>query len=155
MQSLFKRGHKRPPSSELEVSAGSLQQPDQPSATPTLLNHPIPTAITPMNATEKSQTAHLETADHGSFHSLQVTDTNNAQTYAHSPASDTKALPTDTDPVRAHVRANSIEKQDARSGATPTDREDSEGYLKGIPLWLAYLSMLMSIFLVSLDFTIM
>lgn len=121
--------------------ATTNQNGDVESITPTLLDD---------HTTKTQQGAHLETrekgADEHSYHA-------DAAKYLTSPESDLKELPDTTDPVTAHDQTDSNEKQDAKTA--PTTEEDTEGYLKGIPLWLAYLSMLLSIFLVSLDFTIM
>lgn len=131
-------------------SAPANEHGDIQSSTPTLLEVPV---------SDLSHGAHSSTrekaADEQSFHSLDATKSNDAAKYPTSPESDLKTLPSATDPVLAHLQADSNEKQDARVADGATDREDEEGYLKGLPLWMAYLSMLLSIFLVSLDFTIM
>jgi hypothetical protein len=143
MQSLFKRG-KRPPS-DLETTDTPSHHPEEQSNTPTLLNQPIPTAVPPMNGTEKLD----------SIHALHGTVTNDAEKYLTSPSSDVKPLPDDADAHAAHLHADANEKQDRRVSTTQTEDEDAAGYLKGFPLYMAYLAMLLSIFLVSLDFTIM
>lgn len=155
MSSFFKRGRNRPLTTDLETTDMPVQHVDEQSNTPTLLNQPIPTAVPAMDAIEKPSMAHHENANRESFHTLEGTVTNDAEKYITSPSSDVKPLPNDVDPLTAHAEANIIEKQDARTATTREEVEDEAGYLKGLPLWMAYLAMLLSIFLVSLDFTIM
>jgi hypothetical protein len=95
-----------------------------------------------MNETEKLGATHFENG-------------NDAEKYLTSPSSDVKPLPDDADPHAAHSHADANEKQDRRVSTTQAEDEDAAGYLKGFPLYMAYLAMLLSIFLVSLDFTIM
>jgi hypothetical protein len=153
MPSFFKRG-KRPPS-DLETSDTPSHHAGEQSSTPTLLNQPIPTAVPAMDGTEKLDPTHYENGNRESVHTLQGTVTNDAEKYLTSPSSDVKPLPDDTDSHAAHLHADANEKQDRRVSTTQAEDEDAAGYLKGFPLYMAYLAMLLSIFLVSLDFTIM
>lgn len=155
MQSFFKRGNKRAPSEDTEATNPGMQHTQDQSSTPTLLNQAIPTAIPPMNGSEVIDPGNSEKGNRESIHALQGTLNNDAEKHLTSPSSDVKALLDDVDPQAAHILADKNERQDARTSATPTEDEDAEGYLKGFPLYMAYLAMLLSIFLVSLDFTIM
>lgn len=155
MQSFFKRGRDRPLKSDLEATDKPFQLAEEQSSTPTLLNQPIPTAVPPLGDAEKPHPGHYEDANRESFHSLRGTETNDVDKYMTSPGSDIKPLQDEVDPLAAPQQADANEKQDARPAATREEVEDEAGYLKGVPLWTAYLAMLLSIFLVSLDFTIM
>jgi hypothetical protein len=140
MFSRFKTGRKQ--ADDLKHDPTTVNQNgDVESITPTLLDDPTSRFHHAADSTtrEKGVDEHSHHDDVGK--------------YVTSPESDFKEPPDTNDPVLAHEQADSNEKQDAKT-APPTE-EDSEGYLTGIPLWLAYLSMLLSIFLVSLDFTIM
>lgn len=143
MFSKFKASRKQAAPGQEAPTTAYQHAPGLESATPTLLEAP-----------STAPTAQEKATDQQSFHSAASTNNHDPAKYLASPESDLKKLPSGTDPVLADLEADGDGKQEGQTAGGEAE-EDDEGYLSGFPLWMAYLSMLLSIFLVSLDFTIM
>ncbi|KAJ9104225.1 hypothetical protein QFC19_004042 [Naganishia cerealis] len=92
-------------------------------------------------------------ADNQSYHSAQGEDSKKDVTVLGSSMSELKPSPNYIEAVDAVTLAGDNKEK----VATDANEEDDNGqeYLQGVQLWLVYLSMLLCIFLVSLDFTIL
>ncbi|KAJ9119551.1 hypothetical protein QFC22_003260 [Naganishia vaughanmartiniae] len=101
---------------------------------------------------EKQSHEHIvANADAQSFHSLEGVDSRKLEKVS-SPMSDLKHLQD-----RETFNAATLEK-DAKERPIVAGQQGDDvdrGYLHGVQLWLVYIAMLLCIFLVSLDFTIL
>lgn len=138
----------------IKVDPSSSLPDEQTTMTSTLLDtQAFPSNNAIINDAKQSRHHHERTAsdaDKQSFHSLEGVDSRKLGTVG-SPMSDVK-------PLQDHEVTDAVTLGDGtkeKAAATVQEEDDSDrGYLHGVQLWLVYASMLLCIFLVSLDFTI-
>jgi hypothetical protein len=157
MVSFFRKGAKQAAQEPPATTVNSSSLPDeQTTMTSTLLDtQAFPSSKVADNDEKHSHhhhDEHLTDADQQSFHSLEGVDSRKFGTVG-SPMSDLKK------PLPDHEVTDAPALQDAtneKAVAGGQEADDSDrGYLHGVQLWLVYISMLLCIFLVSLDFTIL
>ncbi|KAJ9096317.1 hypothetical protein QFC21_005137 [Naganishia friedmannii] len=157
MVSLFRKGAKQEAAEERHATiVNSSSLPDEQTAiTSTLLDtHAFPSNGAVVTDEKHSQHHHGSTAtdaDRQSFHSLEGVDSRKFGTVS-SPMSDLKPL-SDHEVTDAATLGDATKEKVVAAGQEEDDSD--RGYLHGLQLWLVYISMLLCIFLVSLDFTIL